>query len=302
MTTRELIPLRQLLRTGRASVWHYTGTVAVLFLIQLALAGGAAWVVSRILSSALGTSLIFDDAVDGDAAALIAALRHAPGAFASSLWVCVGSIFAYLAVSWFTTAGLIAVLVGRPTGRREVARCFGAGGAASFFAFARLAALSALPYAVILLAGAAGLMLVGGNVLATLSPTRALLLLLAGLAPAVVLAWLAFTIVDYARVDLAAYPGTSATAAAIRGAKIVFSRPAPLLHVALYYVVFLAVSAVYVLITDGHAMLGTSGAISLFVVRQGVAIVRFTAKIALVAGQVELAQTREPPRRIGKTA
>jgi hypothetical protein len=302
MTTPDAISLRQMLRTGRASVWRYTGTVTVLFLLQLALAGGAAWVVSHILSSALGTSLIFDDAVDGDVAALLATFRHAPGAFVSSMWVCVGSIFAYLAVSWFTTGGLIAVLVDQPTGRREVARSFGAGGAASFFAFARLAAMSALPYAVVLLVAASGLMVVGDNVLDSLSPGRALLLILAGLAPAVVLAWLVFTIIDYARVDLAAYPGTSATAAMLRGATMVFARPAPLLHVALYYLVFLAVSVVYVLITDGHAMLGTSGAISLLVVRQGLSIVRFTAKVALIAGQVELAQTREPPPRRVKAA
>ena len=297
MAPRDPVPFRLMLRTGRAAVWRYAGLLTSLFLLQVALAGGAAWVVSRILENALGTSLVFDEAVDGDVVAMIATARLAPDAILASLWVCVGAVCAYLAVSWFTTGGLLAVLIERPAGRRDVARCFGAGGAASFFAYARLAAMSALPYAIILLAGTLGVMVVGAQVAQALSPWRAAATILAGLAPAVVMAWVTFTIVDYARVDLSLHPGLGATAAALRAVRTVLSRPAPLLHVALYYLVFLAASIAYVFVTYGHAMLGTGGAISLLVVREGLAILRFTAKVAMLAGQVELGQKREPPRR-----
>jgi hypothetical protein len=44
-------------------------------------------------------------------------------------------------------------------------------------------------------------------------------------------------------------------------------------------------------------MLGTSGAIALFIVRQGVVMLRLALKVALIGGQVELGVTRPPPPR-----
>jgi hypothetical protein len=46
-------------------------------------------------------------------------------------------------------------------------------------------------------------------------------------------------------------------------------------------------------------MYGAEGAVTLFFVRQGVALLRMAIKVCVVGGQVELGRTRPlPPRRV----
>ena len=49
--------------------------------------------------------------------------------------------------------------------------------------------------------------------------------------------------------------------------------------------------------SHGAAMVGTSGAIALFIVREGLSLLRMALKVATIGGQVELGVTRAAPPR-----
>jgi hypothetical protein len=49
----------------------------------------------------------------------------------------------------------------------------------------------------------------------------------------------------------------------------------------------------------GHPMYGAEGAVTLFVIRQGVALARMAIRVGVLAGQVEIGRGRPlPPRRV----
>ena len=76
-------------------------------------------------------------------------------------------------------------------------------------------------------------------------------------------------------------------------------RPLTLVHSAMGWVLFLLVTAAYAYLARGHSMYGAEGAVTLFVARQGVSLLRMAIHVAIMAGQVELGRTRSlPPRRV----
>ena len=126
--------------------------------------------------------------------------------------------------------------------------------------------------------------------------------LILGLTPALLLMTLLWTIIIYARVELVlrrptheerlGRPCGFRSRHRVRGAASV-----AIAQVLLWAAAFVLVSLLYVWVGWGPAMLGTSGAVALATVRQGVALVRMGLKVALVGGQVELGATRPPPPR-----
>jgi hypothetical protein len=236
---------------------------------------------------------VLDDAVDGDFAALVFVLVDEADVFVHIAWVAIGAVIAYAALSWLLVGGLNAVLCERPRGRREVAARFGAGGAAAFLPYLRLALLSLIPYFVCLLALGIGLGAVSDDLQYGLTVGDMLGALAPALAPGLVLIVITAAAVDYARIELVRDPDIASWRALARGFATVLSRPWPLLHVALYYAFFALITALYVTGTLGAEMAGAGGAVALLAIRQLVSALRFAGKIALVGGQVEHRRPRD---------
>jgi hypothetical protein len=74
-------------------------------------------------------------------------------------------------------------------------------------------------------------------------------------------------------------------------------RPVALGHAALGWLVIVVLTLGYAWAAQGHAMLGTGGAVALLVIRLGLSLVRFALKLVVLAGQIELTETRPPPAR-----
>jgi hypothetical protein len=298
--TRKL-GLRQMLRAGVRAVSDYTGTFFGLFVVQLVIAAGTTVVIWQVLAAEFAHRPLFDEGVDGDLLSLIEALRNAGPILLSVRWIAIGAVLLWAMLSWFLTGGLIAVLAERPHGRRETARTFGAGGAATFFVFARLGLISLIGHAAVFMVAVLGLGVVLPDIEQALTLGRVLGMLFLGLLPALLLLTVLWTIIDHARVELVLRRPTheqlGALTAFMRATAFVVRRPVAFAHVLLWLVAFVLVSALYAWAGQGHAMLGASGAIALAIVRQGVVLVRMGLKVALVGGQVELGATRPPPPR-----
>jgi hypothetical protein len=293
------VGLRQMLRAGVRAVSEYTGTFFGLFLVQLILAAGAGFVIWRILWGAFAHQPLFDEGIDGDMVSLIEALRHADTLIGAVSWIALGAIMLWIFVSWFLAGGLIAVLAGRPHGRRDTARTFGAGGATHFFVFARLGVISVIGHIVVVAIALLGLGMVGDTIDRALTLGEVVGALVIAFLPALLLLLALWTIIDHARVELVLRRPTherlGAFAAFTRASAYLVRRPVAYLHVLLWAAAFLGVTVLYAWAAFGHAMMGVSGAIALAVVRQGLALVRMGFKVALVGGQVELGATRPPP-------
>ncbi len=118
--------------------------------------------------------------------------------------------------------------------------------------------------------------------------------------PAAVLWHVASTVTDYARVELALRDDTHAPRAAlayVRALGFVLRRPTTLLHGLLGWLLWLLFTVGSIWLAQGHPMYGTEGAITLFVMRQGVALARTAVRFGVLAGQVELGRTRPAPAR-----
>jgi hypothetical protein len=61
----------------------------------------------------------------------------------------------------------------------------------------------------------------------------------------------------------------------------------------------LIISVGYAYLAQGHPMYGAEGAVTLFVIRQGISLARAAIRFGVLAGQLELGKTRAlPPRRV----
>lgn len=290
------VPLSKMISRGAHVLRRYPGLVGTLYAIQFAVAFGAGWVMTRILATAFANQPLFDAAVDDDTVALVTVIAAKPTVFASVAWVGIGALGLYAVLSWFLSGGLIATLLETPRGRRETARCFGAGGASTFLAYARLGLLSVIPYGIALVVAGFGLDRASDGLIYALDVGDVAGALIPNLAPAAIILWIAFTAVDYARIDLSRYPEQSSARALLRGYKRVFTTRWPLVHVLMYYLAFIAISLVFLAATVDRPMAGVGGALGLFAIRQITSMIRFAAKVVLVGGQVELAATFEPPQ------
>lgn len=293
--------LSALLRSGVRAVSQYTGMVLALLVVHVMVAWGAGLVIVNILAGAFADRPIFDEAVDGDLVALAEIVRNAGPIIESVTWVAMGAVIAWVMVSWFLAGGILAVFTERPRGRNETARLFGAGGAAYFLVFARLGLVSLIYHLPVYIVLAFGLGYAADKIEYALTMGQVVRALLIGLTPAAVLHVIVSTIIDYARAELVLrrpmHESLGAVRATIRATGFVFRRPVALAHMALYWLFFIVVSVGFAWVAHGHAMLGFSGALALFAVRQGVVLLRLAARIAVMAGQVELTATRPPPPR-----
>jgi hypothetical protein len=294
--------LGDLLAAGPRAVSRYTGTLFAVFLAESLVAAICLLAVALVLARAFAHLPMFDDAVDGDLVALIYCARYAGPSLLATGGLVLGGVMLWQLAAWFLAGGLYGVLAHRPEGRRDTARQFGASGAATYLAYVRLA-LCALP----------GLMIVlfvlglSTSLVATrIAHALTVLDLIAPLAivalPAGLLLHVLWTVTDYARVELTLRhdshePGVIATF--LRSFAYVLRRPVTLVHGALGWLAFAVVTLAYAYLAQGHPMYGAGGAVTLFVARQGVALLRLALRLGVLAGQVELGRTRPlPPRRV----
>jgi hypothetical protein len=294
--------LGELLSAGTRAVSKYTGTMLAVFLAQTLVALACMFAIALVLAQVFSHNPLFDEAVDGDLVALIACVRYARSAFLAALGIIFAGLLLWQLASWFLVGGLYGVLAHRPEGRGDTARCFGASGTATYLAYARLA-LCSLPgwYIVLFLLGT-GLGIVAPRFEQALTMGELLGPLFLALLPGALVLHLLWTVDDYARVELTLRhdthdPGVIATY--LRTVAYVIRRPLTLLHAGFGWLLFFIVTLAYLYLAQGHPMYGAEGAVMLFFVRQGVALLRMAIRVGILAGQVELGRTRPlPPRRV----
>jgi hypothetical protein len=294
--------LADLIGAGPRAVSRYTGTLLAVFVAQALIAASCIVAIAVVLAHTFAHLPMFDEAVDGDLVALIYSVRYGKDSMVAIAGIVFGAVVLWQLASWFLVGGACSVLAQRPEGRGDTARCFGAGGASTYLAYARLA-LCAIPgWLVVVFVLASGLNLVKGRIDHALTLGELLGPLALAALPAALLLHLLWTVEDYARVELTLRhdthdPGVIATY--LRTLSYVLRRPVTLVHGALGWLVFGLVSTAYFYLSLGHPMYGAEGAITLFIARQGVSLLRMAIRFGVLAGQVELGRTRPlPPRRV----
>ncbi len=294
--------LRDLIGAGPRAVSRYTGTLLAVFVVQSLVAAACMVAVALVLAQAFAHLPMFDEAVDGDLVALIYCVKWGKPSFVAIGGIVFGAIVLWQLATWFLVGGLNGVLAQRPEGRGDTARCFGASGATTYLTYARLAACSLPGYALVLFVGGTGMGLVANRIEYALTLPQLFGPLLLASLPALLLLHYLWTVADYARAELTLRhdthdPGVIATY--LRTAMFVLRRPVTLVHGALGWLVFLLVTLAYAYLAQGHPMYGTEGAVTLFVARSGVALLRMATRVGILAGQIELGRTRPlPPRRV----
>jgi len=294
--------LGDLIGAGPRAVSRYTGTLFAVFVVQTLIAASCMIAVTLVLAQAFSHLPMFDEAVDGDLVALIYCMRHGKPSLVATGGIVFGAVVLWQLASWFLAGGLNGVLAQRPEGRGDTARCFGASGATTYLAYARLALCSLPGWVIALFVFGAGTSLVSSRIANALTVPELLGPLLVATLPALLLIHLLWTVSDYARAELTLRhdthdPGVVATY--LRTIAFVIRRPVTLVHGALGWLVFVLVTAAYAYLAQGHPMYGAEGAVTLFVARQGVSLLRMATRVGILAGQIELGRTRPlPPRRI----
>ena len=234
---RDRVGLGAMVRAGGRTSSRYTGTVLGVFVLQWLLAGAAGFGIAQVLGSEFAKRPRFDEAVGGDLTALVECIKHAPSAFKASFWIGVAAVVLWNVCSWFLVGGVYAVAHERPDGKRETARCFGAGGAATFLVYLRLAVLASALHLLVLVALILGLGAAGERMVHALSLPGLFVPLLIGLLPAILIGIYVSTAVDYARAELTVRRPTheelGAFRALVRALVFVARRPVALDHAAL---------------------------------------------------------------------
>jgi hypothetical protein len=289
-----------LVRAGGRAVSRYTGTVLALFVAQSLVAGVAIVTIAQIFAAEFARRPVFDEGVDGDLVSLIHCLRDAPHILWAAGWTVLGVVLLWMIASWFLTGGVLAVLAERPDGRAATARCFGAGGANTFLSYLMLQALSLVVYLPAVFVLGFGLAWGLEKVDYALTITDLVTSIGLGILPGALALVVATTIVDYARVELAIRKTShelGAIGAFVRAFGFVITHPVTLLHALAGWVLAIALGLGYAWLTQGRALLGGGGALTILVIRQGLSLLRMAVKVGVLGGQVELGQTRPPPPR-----
>ena len=290
-----------LLSAGARGVSRYTGTLFAVFVALSLLAAAFMAGVAIILTQAFSHLPMFDDAVDGDLVSILWCLRYAQPSFVAIGGLLFATMLLWQLFSWFLTGGLYGVFNERPESRDDTARVFGASGAATFLAYARLAIVALPGWAVVFIVFATTLDAAASQIEYALSIGDLIGPLALVIVPTGLLAHFFATVTDYARVELTLRHTShrpSALLTYFRSVAFVAKRPLTLVHGALGWLLFLVVTLAYALLAQGHPMYGAEGAITLFFVRQGVSLLRMAIRVGILAGQVELGRTRPlPPRR-----
>ena len=294
--------LGDMIGAGPRAVSRYTGTLLAVFVAQSLVAAACILGVAVVFARVFSHLPMFDEAVDGDLAALLYCLRFGKQSMVAIAGIVFSAVLLWQLASWFLVGGLCGVLAQRPEGRGDTARCFGASGAATYLAYLRLALCSLPGWLVALCSLGAGMELMAGRMKHALTVPELLGPVLVATLPALLLFHVLWTISDYARAELTLRhdthdPGVIATY--LRTIAYVFRRPVTLVHGAIGWLLFGLVTVAYAYLAQGHPMYGAEGAITLFVARQGVSLLRMTIRVGVLAGQIELGRTRPlPPRRV----
>jgi hypothetical protein len=219
----------------------------------------------------------------------------------ASAAIAFGAVLLWQLVSWFVVGGIHGVLAQRPEGRAETARTFGASGASTYLAYARLALCSLSGWFVVVLLLVWGIGQFGPRMEYALTVPQLVGPLLLAILPAAFLLHILWTITDYARVELSLRQDThepSVVMTYLRTIAFVLKRPLTLAHGGLGWLAFFVITVGYAWLAQGHPMYGAGGAVTLFVIRQGVSLARAAIRFGVLAGQLELGKTRAlPPRR-----
>jgi hypothetical protein len=298
--------LGELLGAGMRAISKYTGTVLAVFVVQSLVAAACMLAIAFVLANELSHLPMFDDAVDGDLVSMLWVVRGAASSFLAVGGIMAAALIFWQLATWFLVGGLIGVFSQLPEGRGDTARCFGASGAATYLTYARLA-LCALPgFTLALVALGLGYSAVIDRVQYALTVPQFLGPIILAALPAALLFHLFWTVTDYARVELTLRHDShdpSVVKTYLRTLLWVVRRPVTLLHAGLGWVLFWLVTIAYIYLAQGHPMYGAEGAVTLFFVRQGVALLRMLIKLGILGGQVELGRTRPlPPRRVAVQA
>jgi hypothetical protein len=298
------LSLRDLLVLAPRATWRYTGTLLAVFIAQTIVTLGCIVAIMLILTIEFGAMPLWDEAVDGDIVALLWCLKHGAASFVAIGGVVIGAVILWQLTSWFLAGGIYGVLVHRPEGRAETARCFGASGATTYLAYARLSLCSIPGWLFVLTVMGYCVTAAGGmtKLVQALSFAQFAGTLLVMFGPALVLVHVLWTISDYARVELTLRGEShepSAVMTYVRTVAYVLKRPITLVHSGIGWLAFALVTIIYAYIAQGHPMYGAEGAIALFVIREGVALARTAIRFGVLAGQIELGKTRPlPPMRV----
>jgi len=292
----------ELFGAGVRAVSKYTGTVLAVFVVQSVVALGCMLGIAFLLAQEFSHLPMFDDAVDGDLVAMIWCIKSATSSFLAIGGIMFGAVLFWQLATWFLVGGLVGVFAQLPEGRGDTARCFGASGAATYLTYARLA-LCALPgFVIALFAFGVGMAVIEDRIEHALTLPQLLGPIVLAALPALLLFHFFWTVTDYARIELTLRHEShdpSVVMTYLRTLIWVARRPVTLVHAGLGWIAFLAVSLAYVYMAQGHPMYGAEGAVTLFFVRQGVALLRMAIHIGVLGGQVELGRTRPlPPRRV----
>lgn len=296
------LSLREMLAAGSRAVGRYTGTLLAVFIAQSLVAIVCMIAISVALSQAFGKMPLWDEAVDGDLVALIFCIKYGKASLLASAGIALGALLVWQLVSWFLVGGIYGVLAQRPEGRGETARSFGASGASTYLGYAKLALLSLPGWFFVLFLIGVGVGIVSPRIEHALTVPQLVGPLVLAMLPAALLLHVLWTITDYARVELALRQDThepSVVMTYLRTITFVLKRPITLAHGALGWLAFALITAGYMYLAQGHPMYGAEGAVTLFVIRQGVALARTAIRFGVLGGQLELGKTRAmPPRRI----
>jgi hypothetical protein len=293
--------LPDLIGAGPRAVGRYTGTLLAVFLVQTIVAVACMLGIATLLAQAFSHLPMWDEAVEGDLFALIACIRHAKAHLIGCAGIAFGALLLWQLASWFLVGGTLGVLTQRPEGRGDTARTFGASGASTYLAYARVALCSLPGWALVLFAFGTGISLVEPRIEHALTIAELVWPLVVAILPALLLTLILWTVTDYARVELTLRYEShdpSAVATYLRTIAYVLKRPVTLVHSLLGWLVFAIISIGCAYLAHGHPMFGAEGAVALFVIRQGVALARSAVRYGVLAGQVEIGRTRAlPPRR-----
>jgi hypothetical protein len=290
--------IRELIAAGPRAVGRYTGTLLTVFVVQTIVAVACMVAIAAVLSQAFAHLTLWDDGVDGDLYALVWCLRYAKAHFIASAGIVLAGVLLWELASWFLVGGLLGVLAQRPEGRGDTARCFGASGATTYLKYARLALCSLPGWMLVFFVAATCMTAMSQRLQYALTIPELLGALAVAFGPALVLLHILSTITDYARVELTLRDATHDPGVVItylRAMVYVVRRPVTLLHAGLGWLLFALISLAHVLLAQGHPMYGTEGAITLFVIRQGVMLARTAVRVGVLGGQLELGRTRGMP-------
>lgn len=279
--------LRSMMGAGFSALVRYPGLALSVYAVQLVASALAGITVMLLIQGALGAHPILDRAAAGDLVALAAIVAEHPMLAISAGAIIAAATAAYGLLSWFLHGGVIAVYVQTPRTRREVAQTFGAGGATTYFAYARLFALSLVAYVavgIVLAISAAA----APSIANALTTGEAITSLTIAIAPAAFCLAAVRLIIDYARIDITRRR-VGALRAAARATITVLSSWRPATFALLYYLAFAAISALAWWLLPASAA-ATATFAALIAGRQLTALARFAAKLVLIAGEIDYAQ------------